>query len=148
RVGAVLTGRRIGVKSMATEASILEWFELEVSPHVFRLALVPDQPVLFGHGAEGDTPGAVYLVPTEKFPTQVARFRSDLLALLDASGVLSMPCAQPERTFVTASPDEAPAKLDRPAHSRPAGPRPCRAHVVRPMKVGLGRTWLPEAGRE
>jgi hypothetical protein len=85
------------------DPAALEWFELEVSPRQFRLALLPGQPVLLGSEGEGGAPGALYLVPTEEFPTQVAGLRSELLALLDASGVLSTPCAHPEKTFTKAS---------------------------------------------
>lgn len=44
RAGAatVLDGR-----AHASEWGVLQWFELEEAPHVMRLAIVPDQPILF-----------------------------------------------------------------------------------------------------
>lgn len=56
--------------NMKKDIAKLIWFELELCPHQFRFAIIPDQPILIGFSGEyfGRDKGAVLLVRKEEVP--------------------------------------------------------------------------------
>jgi hypothetical protein len=89
--------------SAPPDTSDLRWFELEVSPHRLRLAIIPGQPALFGYAPDGDAQGATFVVPTAEGAKEIASLAFRLAGLLDSSDVLASACEHPDHAFAAAS---------------------------------------------
>ena len=88
----------------------LDWFELQITPHVFRFAVLPNQPVLIGFGtvATQPTPSepiveqvkpATYLISPATNSVQVDLIVSLLDDLIEKHQVFQSPSHEPHKTF-------------------------------------------------
>jgi hypothetical protein len=76
----------------------LEWFELQVCPLEFRLAVIPEQPTLIGFGGEGEE-GETALIPYEENAAAVDRLIESLDALVRRHRLFETAMRAPERCF-------------------------------------------------
>jgi hypothetical protein len=58
------------------------WFEIQVAPFEFRLAVLPGQPVLFGYSEAEGQPGATWLLRTKENPDAAKAFAAGLSDVL------------------------------------------------------------------
>jgi hypothetical protein len=84
---------------MASVTDRLVWFELQICPHVFRLAVLPGQPVLFGYRPEGGEKSRTTLIPYAGNEALVETLAAGLASLVRANRILGTPPNAPGRAF-------------------------------------------------
>jgi hypothetical protein len=63
------------------------WFELQIAPFEFRLAVLPGQPVLFGYSEDQGRPGATWLVRAKENPDAAKAFAAGLANIISSRPV-------------------------------------------------------------
>lgn len=99
-----LLGKRDANKGNAGAGkSQLVWFELQVCPFEFRLAVIPGQPVLIGFAGSGQQQGETTLMPYDRNRGAVNALVNALDAAIGKSDIFSTPPHAAEQAFVEAA---------------------------------------------
>jgi hypothetical protein len=77
----------------------LEWFELELCPFEFRLAVIPKQPVLFAYKPTGTDKNLTYLMPTDEHKEVFDSIIQSLDVLIRKNRIMENKPHEPEKTF-------------------------------------------------
>jgi hypothetical protein len=97
---------------MSTTEPRLTWFELEVCPFQFRLAVATGQNALFGYQPEDGGRVRSFAMPYRRNEEQVKSLLESLHWLILANGILDTPQTVPEKAF------DPPAMTVRSVHVR------------------------------
>jgi hypothetical protein len=75
------------------------WFELQVAPLEFRLAVLPGQPVLFGCAESEGQPAATWLLRVKENPNAAKAFATGLAEVIRSHPVHESPPSEPDKCF-------------------------------------------------
>jgi hypothetical protein len=84
-----------------SEWGTLQWFELEEAPFTMRLAIVPDQPILFAAKEKGQAEASTWIVDAE--PARIAEVSSAIDFLIRANRVVETRPNEPAKVFAKAA---------------------------------------------
>ena len=98
----------------STEQPRLTWFELEVCPFQFRLAVATGQNALFGYQPEDGSKVRSFAMLYRRNQEQLKSLLESLHWLIVANGILDTPQIAPEKAF------DVPAMTDKSVHVRVA----------------------------
>src|ERR1051325_1068524 len=101
--------RQQAVNQNTQSVSQITWFEIERSPHEFRIGIGPDKPALLAYKPDGsDRCQTSVLLPESNKENFVLIFRS-LDALLTKLDIMNLPQHEPEKFSLTGAAREEPA---------------------------------------
>jgi len=80
-----------------SEWGALQWFELEEAPFAMRLAIVPDQPILFAAKEQGQAEASTWIIEAE--PQRIAEVSSAIDFLIRANRLIETRPNEPAKAF-------------------------------------------------
>jgi hypothetical protein len=99
-----LTGKRHATEPKPAPSPFrLVWFELQVCPFEFRLAIIPGQPVLIGYGSGNGEEGQTALMPYEGNEKTVDWLIDSLDARIRTNRIFETPPLAAEQAFTDAA---------------------------------------------
>ena len=88
-------------KATEKKGNPIVWFELQIAPFEFRLAVLPGQPVLFGCNEAEGQPAATWLLRVKENPNAVKAFATGLAEVIRAHPVYEGEPREPDKCFQT-----------------------------------------------
>ena len=94
-------GIQPGGKTPEKKGNPIVWFELQIAPFEFRLAVLPGQPVLFGCSEAEGRPAATWLLRVKENPNAAKAFATGLAEIIRAHPVHGGEQSEPDKCFQT-----------------------------------------------
>jgi hypothetical protein len=89
--------RRNGAKAALTHR--LTWFELQISPHSYRFAIVPKRPILIGLAGDNDSPAFTSLIRYDRTPDVFEKTVEQVDALIKRANIMGLTPREPHMVF-------------------------------------------------
>ena len=83
----------------AARPAPVTWFELQIAPNEFRLAVLPGQPILFGSSDTADGSGATWLLRVKDNPNAAKAFAIGLADVIRTHRVHASEPNEPDKCF-------------------------------------------------
>jgi hypothetical protein len=97
--------------------SRLDWFEIEITPHEFRIGIGPDKTGLIAYKPSGSEKFQTLVLPPESNTENCALIMRSLETLLTKLDIESIPQHEPDKFFLNGPAREEPAMYVRFVHS-------------------------------
>jgi hypothetical protein len=75
------------LRNVPLKSNPIVWFELQIAPFEFRLAVLPGQPVLFWYSEDQGRPGATWLLRAKENPDAAKAFAAGLASIISSRPV-------------------------------------------------------------
>jgi len=88
-----------GGQTTTKKSNPIVWFELQMAPYEFRLAVLPGQPVLFGYEESDGKPGATWLLRAKENPDAIKAFAAGLAEVIRSNPVYQTAAQESTKCF-------------------------------------------------